>query len=137
MNCCFLELVSIFIFVLFFIVTRWCRKKTPMTTDVCSEYVSSPETPQTCCRMTPLPLSTSFYRSEANFYYLSICFTLSSSLRSQREDDPVLLNYMWKPSVNIHTVKKKKLHLPLARNSCLWSCIQCLINDLAICSSVL
>lgn len=45
-----------------FVLTRWCRKRTPMITAVCSGCVSSPETPWICCRTTPLPLSTSSYR---------------------------------------------------------------------------
>lgn len=45
-----------------FVLIRWCRKKTPMITDACSECHSSPETPQTCCRTIALPLSICFYR---------------------------------------------------------------------------
>lgn len=63
-----------------FVLTRWCRKKTPMITDACSECHSFPETPQTCCRMIALPLSTCFYRSEKlnlfrrTFKSLRLCF---------------------------------------------------------------
>lgn len=46
------------------VLIRWCRKKTPMITDACSECHSSPETPQTCCRMIALPLSICFFRLE-------------------------------------------------------------------------
>lgn len=45
-----------------FAFIRWSRKKTPMTTDVCSGCVSSPETLQTCCKMILLPLSICFCR---------------------------------------------------------------------------
>lgn len=48
--------ISIFVFI------RWCKRKTPMTIDVCSGCVLYPETPQTCCRTTPLLLSISSYR---------------------------------------------------------------------------
>jgi len=66
-----------------FVSARWCRKKTPMITDVCSGFVSSPETPWTCCRMTPRPLSTYFYRSEklnSTALYLSHSLSIFETL---------------------------------------------------------
>lgn len=59
----------------FFVFTRWCRKKTPMTTDVCSGCVSSPETPQTFCRMIPLPSSICFCRSETQIHSSAVQLT--------------------------------------------------------------
>lgn len=58
------------------VLIRWCRKKTPMITDACSECHSSPETPQTCSRMIALPLSICFFRLEKKKIYLHISVRL-------------------------------------------------------------
>lgn len=60
-----------------FVFIRWSRKKTPMTTDVCSGCVSSPETLQTCCKMILLPLSICFYRYNIKMEQKKSAFLLS------------------------------------------------------------
>lgn len=124
------------IYLYFIVLTRWCRKKTPMTTDVCSGCVSSRETPWTYCRMTPLPLSTYFYRLEKLILFLSTIFSLFPFLVHAR--DFLLFNIIQKVHFSFFTCgnlskcsirkTKKTVSVP-TKLSC--------ISDIDTCSSVL
>lgn len=87
-----------------FVFIRWSRKKTLMTTDVCSGCVSSPETLQTCCKMILLPLSICFCRYKIKtiqknllsarlhycFFWVCVCVWFCS--RNNSIDAPVFSN---------------------------------------------
>lgn len=51
---------------------RWCRRKRPTTTDVCSVFVLCPKTYTWCCRRIPLPLCTSTCRWIVHWFQLVV-----------------------------------------------------------------